>query len=190
MKWQSYDTRTMTAEEYDRWYAQMAPERQEKTNAMRREDHRKASVAADHLARTMIAEACGVAADSVRFRKDENGKPHAVDLPIHFNVSHSGDFVACAVDASPVGIDIEQIRSIRPALVKKVCTEAERVYVENGGEDMLLRFFEVWTSKEAWFKYTGTGITDLKSVDTLQHIQNGGCTHIENYVVSICGDKL
>ena len=190
MKWQYYDTRTMTAEEYDRWYAQMAPERQEKTDAMRREDHRKASVAADHLARTMIAEACDADAASIQFRKDENGKPHVVDLPIHFNVSHSGDFVACAVDSSPVGIDIEQIRPIRPALVKKVCTESERAYVENGGEDMLLRFFEVWTSKEAWFKYTGTGITDLKSVDTLQHIQNGGCTHIENYVVSICGDKL
>lgn len=185
MKWQYYDTRTMTAEEYEIWYAQMASERQEKTDAMRRDDHRKASVTADHLARTMIAEACGVVADSIRFRKDENGKPHAVDLPIHFNVSHSGDFVACAVDNSPVGIDIEQIRSIRPALVKKVCTEAERAYVEDLEGNMLVRFFEVWTSKEAWFKYIGTGITDLKSVDTLDHIRKGGCARVEDYVVSI-----
>ena len=190
MKWQYYDTRTMTAEEYEIWYAQMAPERQEKTDAMRRDDHRKASVAADHLARAMIAEACGVAADFIRFRKDENGKPHAVDLPIHFNVSHSGDFVACAVDNNPVGIDIEQIRSIRPALVKKVCTEAEKAYVEDPEGEMLVRFFEVWTSKEAWFKYTGTGITDLKSVDTLGHIRKGGCTRVGDYVVSICGAKL
>ena len=185
MKWQYYDTRTMTAEEYEIWYAQMAPERREKTDAMRRDDHRKASVAADHLARTMIAEACGVDAASIRFRKDENGKPHEVGLPIHFNVSHSGDFVACAVDTSPVGIDIEQIRSIRPALVKKVCTEAERAYVEDQEGDMLVRFFEVWTSKEAWFKYIGTGITDLKSVDTLDHIRKGGCARVEDYVVSI-----
>ena len=133
----------------------------------------------------MIAEACGVDAASIRFRKDENGKPHVVGLPIHFNVSHSGDFVACAVDNSPVGIDIEQIRSIRPALVKKVCTEAERAYVEDQEGDMLVRFFEVWTSKEAWFKYIGTGITDLKSVDTLDHIRKGGCARVEDYVVSI-----
>lgn len=190
MKWQYYDIRTMEAEEYEIWYAQMTPERQERTNTMRREDHRKAAVAADHLARTMIAEACAVAEESIQFRKNENGKPYVVGLPIQFNVSHSGNFVACAVDTRPVGIDIEQIRPIRPALVQKVCTEAEKAYVEAPGGDRLVRFFEVWTSKEAWFKYTGTGITDLKSVDTMERIQKNGCIRVEDYVVSICMDRL
>lgn len=185
MKWQCYDIRTMTAEEYEIWYARMDSERQRKADAYRRGDDRKRCVASDHLARTMIAQALGVGEGTIRFQKDENGKPYAVDLPIHFNVSHSGNFVVCAVDTRPVGIDIEQIRSIRPALVKKVCTDSEQVYVEDGGEDMLMRFFEVWTSKEAWFKYTGTGITDLKNVDTMEHIRKVGCTYIEDYVVSI-----
>ena len=29
------------------------------------------------------------------------------------------------------------------------------------------RFFEIWTAKEAYFKKCGTGITNLKSVNSL-----------------------
>ena len=45
---------------------------------------------------------------SLRLRRAEGGKPYFADLPLHFNVSHSGGYVACALsDCDEVGVDIE-----------------------------------------------------------------------------------
>ena len=87
---------------------------------------------------------------------------------------------------------VEQIRAVRSKLTGKVCTPEELRYIQEApgwGEiltgEAMLRFFRVWTSKEAYFKWTGTGITDLKSVDTLGHIRSGGTFELAGHMVSI-----
>ena len=190
MKWQLYDIRQMTAEEYQKWYARMDSQRQARTARFRREDDRKRAVAADSLARRMIARWSRAEEDAIVFGSNKFGKPHALGLAVEFNVSHSGDYVACAVDSRPVGIDVERIRPVSMELAARVCTDEELSYVLAGAtsvtdEDTLRRFFEVWTAKEAYFKCLGTGITDLKGVSVLPHILAGGCIHMDSYVLSI-----
>lgn len=190
MIWQCYDIRQMTQEEYRHWYACMDSGRQRRTDRFVREDDRKRSVAADCLARRMIAQWCGVDEASIVFDQNQHGKPHAVGLAVAFNVSHSGDFVVCAVDSDPVGIDVERMRPVSIGLAEHVCTPEELDYVLGGetaigDENAVRRFFEVWTAKEAWFKYLGTGITDLKGISMLPHILGGGCIHMDPYVLSI-----
>lgn len=91
--------------------------------------------------------------------------------PPYVAISHSGDLVACAIAAQPVGIDVELARRERdvPALAQAICTPAEctRLRVLEG--DARQRHFQVvWTLKEAWLKRRHEGITPgrLARLDT------------------------
>ena len=181
MKWYHLDVRDMTKAQYDEYYAMADEARRKKADACRMEEDRLCSIAADHLARLAISEHCGVPMESIRFARTEDGKPYAVGLDVHFNISHSGSLAACAVSDKPVGIDVQIMRPLKTNLTRKVCTPEECAYVG----DNLERFYQVWCTKEAYFKWLGTGITDLKSFDTIEHIRSGGTFRIGEYMVSI-----
>jgi 4'-phosphopantetheinyl transferase len=72
---------------------------------------------------------------------------------IHFNISHSANYVACAIADSPVGIDIEGRRKVNSAVAKRYFTD-EEIESIHSDED----FFKIWTFKEALGKYTGDGL--------------------------------
>ena len=79
---------------------------------------------------------------------------------IHFNLSHSGDFVACAVSSHECGVDIQEIRPVRDSLITKNLSEEEQtdlLYFEGAARE--LRFFEYWVLKEAYIKAIGQGIS-------------------------------
>lgn len=190
MLWRYLDIRTITEEEFHSWYAMADDARRKKCDACRDPDDRLCSIAGDHLARTLLSEFRGCDPASIRFARGENGKPWAVDLNAHFNISHSGHLVVCAVSEKPVGIDAERIRPVRAKLADRVCTPAELAYVreapgwgETLTDEAMIRFFRIWTAKEAYFKWAGTGITDLKSVDTL--VMTGNSFELDGYMVCI-----
>ena len=192
MKWYHIDIRDMTRDQFDSWYAMADEDRRRKTDDFRQEKDRLCSIAGDHLARMGIAAHCGVDPVQIRFARTEKGKPYALGLDVHFNLSHSGHFVVCAVSDRPIGIDVEQIRIVRRKLAEKVCCPEELEYLldEAGWGDpvtgrALRRFFRIWASKEAYFKWAGTGITDLKSVNTVPHILSGGTWELDGHMVSI-----
>lgn len=192
MRWYKFDIRDLTAADYGKWYALMNREKQVRVDRFRFEDDKKRSVAGEMLARKAVAEWCGVSAESIVFDKTETGKPYAKGLPVEFNISHSGDMVVCAVDDKPVGIDIEKIRPIDQTIAKRICTDEELVYLFNHtpteqdftyttDQNILTRFFELWTAKEAYGKCLGVGIRDIrKQVPVLETLNLHG-----NYVVSI-----
>lgn len=183
MKQYLYSITQMDRDTYARWYAAMDETRRRRVDGFRFEKDKRLSVAADALARQAVAEHCGVAPEHICFAADELGKPYAVGLEVYFNVSHSGEYVLCAVDAAPVGVDIQQIRPVSSHMMAKVCTPEELSFVWGtvppragtvADPDVLRRFFTVWTDKEAWLKYRGTGIRlPLSSVQVPQ----GHCIH-------------
>ena len=90
-----------------------------------------------------------------------NGKPIFKDYPdIHFNISHSGKYVVCAVADTPVGVDIEGSRPIKGAVAKRFYSDEENEWVSAAETPSLQeqRFFRLWTLKEAYAKATGEGI--------------------------------
>ena len=194
-----------TSTQYDAMYRTAAPERQARANKFRHEDDRKRCLCADMLARKMLAEAANVAPEKIAFTCGEKGKPHA-NLPLHFNVSHAGEFVLCAVADAPIGVDIEQIKPFRAGMVARYFTVAEAAYIwgNNPSPDgnvtdpeTCARFYRVWTAKEAYVKMTGTGIsTDLTAVCYDPSAQTVcGITLItpdtpEGYVISILKSDL
>lgn len=152
---------------YSKAYSDMSPERQHKANRYKNPEDKYRCVFADMLLRDILREYFNISAPA--FYSDEKGKPHLVEDKLHFSLSHQGDYVACAVDEKPVGIDIGQIRKVELPLINRVCTEDELCYVLGSSEEtndkVWDRFMRIWTAKEAYLKYTGEGITGgLKSV--------------------------
>jgi phosphopantetheinyl transferase len=109
--------------------------------------------------------------------RSERGKPYFPQRQhLFFSVSHSGEYFACAFAPCEIGIDLQEIKHLRsetpesavPRLKKMAArffhpTEAE--YVEC---DTYLRFFRVWTAKEAYVKLTGQGIdNDFSSLNVI-----------------------
>ena len=76
----------------------------------------------------------------------------------HFNLSHSGGMALCALDESPVGVDIQMIQRRRPALPRRVCSPGELDWLEKQPE-LWPAFTLIWALKESRAKESGQGLT-------------------------------
>ncbi|MDR0883575.1 MAG: 4'-phosphopantetheinyl transferase superfamily protein [Oscillospiraceae bacterium] len=108
------------------------------------------------LARALCAQHTGHPADALDCRREPHGKPYFVDAPgFHFNLSHSGAALALAVSDTPIGVDVERLRAPDFRIARRNFAPDEAAFV---GEDAQ-RFFQIWTQKEAYLKYTGDGLS-------------------------------
>lgn len=84
------------------------------------------------------------------------GKPKAEK--VHFNISHSGDWVICAVCGKAVGCDIEKIDREPEGVAQRFFCQNEAAYLQRfQGEERNEMFFRLWTWKESYMKMTGEG---------------------------------
>lgn len=124
----------------------------------------------------------------------EKGKPYFQEIPLFFSLSHSGDYVLCAVSCREIGADIQKLQ---PVDVLKL---AGRFYAQpeylalKCCEDEAKRqrlFFELWSRKEAWGKLTGEGVAavlgrDLRSAEIEQDIEWTAVLPPEGYALAAC----
>ena len=121
------------------------------------------------------------------FVENEHGKPSLQEYPdIHFNLSHCRSIVACAVDDTPVGIDVEDLGRYSERVARYCMNDDEMSQI--GSSDLI--FTRLWTQKEAVFKLQGTGIRDnIKDILLPGNLTNIGITTkeypTEGYVLSI-----
>lgn len=147
-----------------RWFQAADAFRQAQVLRMKHVQAQKQCLCADHLVREMLRSHGVVPA----FARDEKGKPFLLNSPLHFNLSHSGDYVACALHDAPIGIDLEALREVSPTLADKACSPQERAYVFSGGAFDSVRFLQVWTAKEAYLKYLGCGVRcNLRNIEVV-----------------------
>ena len=167
MKYRFFDINNLTDEEYFRYYSLMSDEKKERLSAYRFDKDKRLSVAGEMLVKKLIADETGKDKKDIIIQTDENGKPFTQNADIHLSISHSNDLVIAAISSSEVGVDIEKIKPVSDSLINKVCTQKELEYVSDSSiskSEKEKRFFEIWTFKEAYFKFIGTGITDFKSI--------------------------
>ena len=115
----------------------------------------------DVLARMLICRATGRSNKQLEFTTNEYGKPSLItDTHIHYNISHAGHCIACAIDDEPVGIDIERIKPIDIKIAERFFAPDEILYITSLKDNLLVRrFYEVWTKKESRIKYEGKGLS-------------------------------
>lgn len=101
-------------------------------------------------------------------KKDEKGVP----LPFNGNywsLSHKPKYVAGVIASTPIGIDIEKIRSCSKALFRKTARDSEWKLSDT---DPFILFYRYWTSKESVLKASGTGIRDLSKCRIIRIIND------------------
>lgn len=87
----------------------------------------------------------------------ENGKPYLAHHPdTHFSITHSDKWVFLAVSDSEIGIDAQTPHKVCPRLAARSTSPEELAWVKENTEP---HFARLWTMKEAYLKYTGTGLT-------------------------------
>ena len=126
--------------------------RRERISAYMREQDKARSLVAGLLLR----HACGVTDDSM-LAFGEKGKPYLTSGRMHFNISHSGEYVVLALAGREVGVDIEKIRPYPAAVAEKVFTAAEREWLYSQKSDEV--FYRLWTAKESIMKASGLGLS-------------------------------
>lgn len=92
------------------------------------------------------------------YQTDQNGKPF-ISGQKHFNISHSGDFVVCAVCDDEIGADVEKIERMSPRLMHKFLADEEIAVLDSLDEAEIPRYLcEKWVRKESYLKLTGEGL--------------------------------
>lgn len=101
----------------------------------------------------------------------ENGKPaFPPDIPLWFNLSHSGDDIALAIsDEGSIGCDIEVIRPRNNwrGIADAVFSDGERQQLTDAPQaEQLITFWRIWTGKEAILKQSAGQLWRIAAIDS------------------------
>jgi len=130
------------------------------------------SLLGELLARRLLATGLKIDSKEVIFEVGPNGKPALLGKNnLHFNISHSGQWVVCAIAHVPVGVDVERLRPVNPGLAQRFFTPQEfSMLQELPVDERTARFIELWTLKESFLKAIGRGLTrNLNSFSVEPH---------------------
>ena len=122
------------------------------------------------------------------FEKTKHGKLFLKGFPdYYFSVSHSGQKIVFVSDNTPIGIDIEQLKTTRDyENITSFFHPSEQSFVMHRLTDA--NFLKIWTSKEAYVKLIGTGITGDFSQFSVLSRKIGKLIvtiNLNNYVLSV-----
>ncbi|MBO0999169.1 4'-phosphopantetheinyl transferase superfamily protein [Bacillus sp. SD075] len=134
-------------------------ERQSRIKRLVKLDDAYRSLIGDLMVRFVLKERYGSVKEGLGWRTNSFGKPFLSKYPMfHYNISHSGEYVVCAMHDAEVGVDIEKIGPFDLQLAKGFFTEEEYKQVLEA-EDGLSSFYDIWTLKESYIKAIGKGLS-------------------------------
>lgn len=188
-----FNINDLTDSEYEDYRHHMSGDRRQRLDTLRFADDRKRSLCGYMLAVKALGKLSGISENDIVIKYDENSKPYSENTNLHFSISHSGDYAVCVVSATPIGIDIEKIRQLNMQSVRRFANSDETLYIfghqpekidfESHDLEVLERFFEVWTKKEAYGKLLGVGLGyDMKNTC----VKNAVTTFFDGYIVTVC----
>lgn len=102
----------------------------------------------------------GLNISEIKISRNKNGKPITDTCKTNFNISRSENIAVIAFsNDSEIGIDIEKVS--KDKIFSKLdifFSESEIEKIQN--DKSLETFFKLWTRKESFLKFLGTGIVD------------------------------
>ena len=138
----------------------LKPETAQRVARVKHHESAVRALLSEILARSVLANHVGVSPSELEFSVGAHGKPELVGSPWHYNISHSGAWVVCAVSENqPVGVDVERVRDANLRVAQRFHPrELERIMRTPPAERDRV-FFEIWTAKESFLKAVGIGIS-------------------------------
>ena len=160
-------TPLLNKEVYNYYYRRVGKLRQIKADRLLSDIDKARSVGVGAVLRFAVEDSTSFNFDELELKFTDKGKPFFEGNPFYISLSHSGDYAACAISDTPIGVDIEK-DSVLPEKIQK-----------RFAKDIL-----EWTKKEAKGKLTGNGFFD-------QTEDNFVYTHhtIDSYTITVCADK-
>ncbi|PRX27150.1 4'-phosphopantetheinyl transferase [Orenia metallireducens] len=118
------------------------------------------TVLGELLIRKVISHRLKIDNQEIEFENNKYGKPFLKKYSnFYFNISHSGEWIVCAVDNKSIGIDIERIEPIDLEIAKKFFSKKEYIdLISQKKENKLSCFYDLWTLKESYIKAVGKGL--------------------------------
>ncbi|MBY8913494.1 4'-phosphopantetheinyl transferase superfamily protein [Bacillus sp. YC2] len=156
-----YMDRPLSAEESERMMSVVSAEKREKCRRFYHEEDAHRTLIGDVLVRTVIGHENGLDPAAVTFSVQEYGKPYIPSLPaVHFNISHSGRWIVCAVDSAPIGIDIEKLKPGTIDIAKRFFSQTEYNDLQaKHPDEQTDYFYHLWSMKESFIKQAGKGLS-------------------------------
>lgn len=145
---------------YDRVRSQLPRFRQEKADSLLLERDKRLSVGA-WLLLEQAFHIEGLCLDDYPIKRSDQGKPYASGCPLHFSISHSGEYAMCAVSrAGEVGCDIQRISAYDAGLARACMMpcEVEEIEVLPYVPQRAYAFCRHWVAKESHVKALGCGL--------------------------------
>lgn len=111
------------------------------------------------LLRFILKKHYGIENSEIKFQYSQYGKPY-LELyeNIYFNLSHSGDWVVCAVGNVPIGVDIEKKEENFPQIYKFFSKKEILQLHQTAKDNQADLFYRIWTLKESFVKNIGEGL--------------------------------
>jgi len=161
------------------------------------------TISGELLARYSIGEYLEKPNQEIKLVFGKKGKPHIGNLKnIHFNISHSGQYIVCAVGPNELGIDVERIREVNLRIAERFFSSSEiHDLMQLPEEERMTYFITLWTIKESFLKAIGRGLTQhlnsftIVKNDTIYQLTGnrkaekyGIITHqlSEDYLMAVC----
>lgn len=192
------DVRKLDSGDFGKTFACLPEERKKKAEAHLFERGRTLSAAAGYLLHRALIER---GLENYKILYGDNGKPYLEGGGLYFNLSHGGDIAVCALSDCEVGVDVQKIAPVKEELLKRVCTESERQFINSAKEGREVAFCRLWTVKESFLKRIGAGLS--VSLARLEVSFNGtvavklDCTAVnayfkeyalDGYRIALCSD--
>lgn len=173
----------------------------EKIKLLKDENQKKNTIKADILIQNKLEAIMKGDYDINKFNIGKYGKPYYdSNKAVHFNISHTGNIVVVVFYICEIGVDVEYIEN-------EYCLDYQRDIMDffnkreieylSSSLEFNYDFIKLWTAKESFVKYTGSGLyrelssffVDLKS--NLVYVQKKVEASIfsfsyHNIYVSIC----
>ncbi|NQX86422.1 MAG: 4'-phosphopantetheinyl transferase superfamily protein [Flavobacteriaceae bacterium] len=147
---------------YNDFIPYISPEKRAKINRYKNEIDKIRSLFGDLIIRYILCKYYGFHNNEVNYEYEELGKPYLKNHKnLHFNISHSGEWVVGIVSRNTVGIDIEKVTDIKQNLTSFVFSNEENYTFSHLIEmEKNEFFFKLWTLKESYVKAKGSGLSE------------------------------
>lgn len=155
-------TRDMTLDEIELQSQQVSKERREKIKKLYYKKDKISSLYAELLLRHILVKNYGISKEKIHFRYNSFQKPFLAgfESELQFNISHSGDWIVCAISKEEVGIDIQKIGDYEDAIAKRFYNQKEYLHLHTlEKEEQIRRFYQYWSLKESYVKAVGKGLS-------------------------------
>lgn len=139
------------------------------------------SLCSEFIVKKLVSNLKKINVESIHYAHDIYGKPFIKELPnVFFSISYTANIIAIAIGNTPVGIDIECKKTVKVQIAQRFFTQKECDFLAEKKTNINEWLLIIWTQKEAYAKYRGTGLTPpLKNLNV---IDNDVQRHLTTYI--------